>query len=100
MKIDRSQYEAWKERCSEIYGVITDKNSDWVAPLSALTHHIEGICPDRNVLAQARDARRHATAFANPGRKQPAEIYDSFLKSWHRLEIAIGMHLLDRPPTT
>ncbi|TKV73293.1 hypothetical protein FDV58_37705 [Bradyrhizobium elkanii] len=100
MKIDRAQYEAWRQRCSEIYSVVTDKNDEWVAAVSGLTHQIESICPDRNVTAHALDARRHAIAFKNPKRKPSADVFQDFLKAWHRLEIAIGMHLIERPDQT
>src|SRR4051812_15777563 len=97
MKINRAQYETWGQRCSEIYSIVTEKTDDWVPAVSALTHQIESICPDLNVSAQARDARRHALELKNPKRKLPAEVFQDFLKGWHRLEIAIGMHLIEKP---
>ncbi|MDA9467030.1 hypothetical protein [Bradyrhizobium sp. CCBAU 53415] len=99
MKIDRAQYEAWRQQCSDIYSIVTDKNDDWVGAVSSLMLQIERDCPDTNVTSNARTARRHALAFKSPKRKvRLADIYLDFLKAWQRVELAIGMHLIDKPP--
>jgi hypothetical protein len=42
----RPDHEAWRQRWSEIYSTITEKNDNWVGPVSALAQEIERDCRD------------------------------------------------------
>jgi hypothetical protein len=100
MKIERAQYEAWHQRWSEIHDTVTDQKEDWVSSIAGFAYQIESSRHDTYLIGLARTAKRLASEFKKPKRGVlPSDAYQSFLNAWVRVEGAINMHLLDRPPT-
>lgn len=96
MIVTREQYAAWQQRWDDLIQSTSLHSRDWVSPVASFLDQIVRECPDTNVIGHARDALRLSKAFKDAKRDAKPR-YEGFLYSSHRLRIAIGKHLMDRP---
>ncbi|WP_407157696.1 hypothetical protein [Bradyrhizobium sp. STM 3557] len=100
MRIEKEQYVEWRKRWSEIHDAVTVDNDDWVAAATSFLHQIEDARGDTYLTGLAKAARQRALEFKKPKRNVlRSSAFQDFLNAWGRVDGAIGMHLMDRPPS-
>lgn len=89
MMVDRSQYQAWKQRYDALQ--IDGHYRDWVGAAIGLAEEILRDCADVSVTGWARLSKTHAQRFLEAKRSPKIEReYRNFGANWARLGSALN----------